>query len=102
MFDKILDYIFTPQINTPPKGVNLIRKKYESPVPEGYTTTIPDKSCQTCILYDNCPNYEANIKRFAFPVIWDGGGMLLVYPIDYPDCKYHTTVDDVIEWRGNQ
>lgn len=96
MFDKILDYIFTPS-QTPVQKPKLV----DNPIPTGYTITEPDKRCDTCILYHDCPEPLIKCQRSPAIAHWPGSAMIPAYPILYPDCRYHTTVDDVIEWRND-
>lgn len=71
-------------------------------IPEGYTLHLPDKPCNTCILYgSHCLDSTTQVCRAPFPVVWDGYAMQCAYPEPYPTCKYHITIDEVKMLKEN-
>ncbi len=98
VFDKIIDYIFTPPVIKTPKDELKVKS---NPIPDGYTIDEPEKRCDTCILYHDCPETLIKCQRSPTVAHWPGSAMIPAYPIDYPPCRYHTTVDDIIKWRSD-
>jgi len=100
MFDKILNYIFTPPQSGKYKYVDPSHLDLSiNPIPEGYTIIEPSECCNNCILYDRCPDYSCRAHRMPTLAHWPGKAMLPAYPIDYPKCKYYTTIDEIIKLK---